>query len=287
MAGRAVVAVAGLLLFGLAAASDAAKPASTVPTLDENVALALGQAVVGTKVPDYTLLDRQGKPVRLSEYRGKPLLVSFIYTGCFEICPTNTRMLHEAVKGLDKLLSPNQFHVISIGFNQPFDSPTAMRAFAAQHRINYANWEFLSPHANIVDPLTKSFGFSYVATPAGFDHVLGVTVVDAEGKIFSQVWGDNMTAQKLGEPLRQLLGRAPFTQTETLSDLIERVRILCTVYDPDTGTYRFKYALIVEIVGGFMFFVSMIWFGVAELLKKRRARRERRPLLPVPGEALR
>ena len=282
--------VAAGLLLGFALASWAAKPASTVPTLDEGTALALGQAVVGTKVPDYTLLDRQGKPIRLSEYRGKPLLVSFIYTGCFEICPTNTRMLHEAVKGLDKLLSPNQFHVISIGFNQPFDSPTAMRAFAAQHRINYANWEFLSPHANIVDPLTKSFGFSYVATPAGFDHVLGVTVVDAEGKIFSQVWGDNMTAQKLGEPLRQLLGRAPFTQTETLSDLIERVRILCTVYDPDTGTYRFKYALIVEIVGGFMFFIAMIWFGVAELLRKRRARRAQRtqrPLLPVPGEALR
>ena len=90
--------------------------------------LAAGQAVIGTTPPDFTLLDRQGKPVRLSQYRGKPLLVSFIYTGCFEICPTSTRTLHEAVKGLDKLLSPNQFNVVSIGFNQPADSPVALRS---------------------------------------------------------------------------------------------------------------------------------------------------------------
>ena len=118
---------------GLALADAAAKPSA----LDERSALRAGDAVVGTLVPDYTLLDRQGRPVRLSSYRGKPLLVSFIYTGCFQVCPASTRALHEAVKGLDKLLAPNQFNVISIGFNQPFDSPAAMRAFAAQHGIDY------------------------------------------------------------------------------------------------------------------------------------------------------
>lgn len=287
VASRAVAAAG--LLFGAVTVSWASEVVSTVPRLDESAALAAGQAVVGTTLPDFTLLDRRGKPVRLSQYRGKPLLVSFIYTGCFEICPTNTRMLHEAVKGLDKLLSPNQFNVISIGFNQPFDSPTAMRAFAAQHQINYANWEFLSPHASHVKDITEAFGFSYVATPAGFDHVLGVTVVDGTGKIYSQVWGDNMNPQKLGEPLRRLLGRAPLAQTDSISDLIERVRILCTVYDPETGTYSFKYALILEIIGGISFFIAMIWFFVVELLRKRRARRAARPpLLPIrPGEALR
>ena len=278
---------AALMLLGMVGASGAA--AQGVPKLDEGTALAAGQAVVGKAVPDFTLLDRRGKPVRLADYKGKPLLVSFIYTGCFEICPTNTRILHDAVKGLDKLLSPNQFQVVSIGFNQPFDSPTAMRAFAAQQRIDYPNWEFLSPHANIVEPLTRAFGFSYVQTPAGFDHILGVTVVDAEGRIHSQVWGDKLTALQIGEPLRQLLGRAPLTQREGIADLVERVRILCTVYDPETGTYRFKYALIFEIVGGTAFFLTMIWYLVAELLRKRRARQatRQRPVLPVPGEALR
>ena len=182
---------------GWAPAQDAVP--STVPRLDEAAALAAGQAVIGSTPSDFTFLDRQGKPVRLSQYRGKPLLVSFIYTGCFEICPATTRNLHEAVKGLDKLLSPNQFNVVSIGFNQPADSPVALRSFATQYGIKYPNWEFLSPHARIVEPLTRAFGFSYLATPAGFDHVLGVTVLDADGKIATQVWGDKLTAQQLGE----------------------------------------------------------------------------------------
>ena len=163
----------------------------------------------------------------------------------------------------------------------------ALRSFAAQYRITYPNWEFLSPHAKIVEPLTRSFGFSYLATPAGFDHILGVTVLDAEGKIATQVWGDKLTAQQLGEPLRELLARAPVTQRETLAGLLERVRILCTVYDPETGTYRFKYALVMEIVGGAVFFLWMIGYFVLEWRRNRRARRQARRPAPMPAEAVR
>ena len=102
-----------LLLGGSVLAAHADAPAA----LDERTALAAGEAAIGRVVPDYVLLDRQGREVKLSSYRGKPLLVSFIYTGCFQICPATTRALHEAVKGLDKLLAPDQFNVVSIGFN--------------------------------------------------------------------------------------------------------------------------------------------------------------------------
>src|SRR5574337_107642 len=190
-------------------AADAAP--GTMPKLDEAAALRAGQAAIGRTIGEYTLLDRQGRPVRLSDYRGKPLLVSFIYTGCFQVCPANTRLLLEAVKGLDRLFGPDRYRVVSIGFNQPFDSPTAMRAFAAQHRIDRSNWEFLSPPANTVDALTRDFGFSWLATPAGFDHVVGVTVVDPQGRIYTQVYGDRVRADKLGEPLKALLGQAPAT----------------------------------------------------------------------------
>ena len=59
--------------------------------LDREQALRTSQAALGRKIADHTLLDREGRPVRLSSYRGKPLLVSFIYTGCFQVCPTTTR----------------------------------------------------------------------------------------------------------------------------------------------------------------------------------------------------
>jgi protein SCO1 len=270
----------GLLLAVLLAPALAEAP----PVLDERSALQAGDAAVGRLVPEVTLLDRQGRPVRLSSYRGKPLLVSFIYTGCFQICPASTRALHEAVKGLDKLLAPNQFNVISIGFNQPFDSPAAMRAFAAQHGIDYPNWEFLSPPPAIVEALTRDFGFRYVATPAGFDHVLGITLVDAQGRIHTQVYGERMNAQRIGEPLRQLLTEGALPPRLQLTDVIERVRILCTVYDPETGEYRYDYALIFEIVGGLLFFLSVaVYFGV-EWRNRRRARQAHAGTPRIAGE---
>ena len=259
----------GLLLGVLGAAARAEAPVA----LDERAALQAGEAAVGRVVPDYTLLDRQGRPVRLSSYRGKPLLVSFIYTGCFQICPASTRALHEAVKGLDKLLAPDQFNVVSIGFNQPFDSPTAMRSFAAQHGIDYANWEFLSPPPAIVAALTRDFGFSYAATPAGFDHVLGVTLLDAQGRIYAQVYGERMDPQRIGEPLRQLLTSGGNPAPWRIAEVIERVRILCTVYDPETGRYRYKWGLIFELIGGLAFFLTVAGYFGVEWQRNRQRRR--------------
>jgi protein SCO1/2 len=255
----------GLLLAAFCAVAQA-----DVRPLDEREAVRVSQAVIGSSVSDHTLLDRAGHPLKLSSLRGKPLLVSFIYTGCFQICPTQTRALHAAVKGLDTVFGPHQFNVVSIGFNQPFDSPTAMRAFAAEQRIDAPNWNFLSPLPADVERLTREFGFTYQATPAGFDHLLGVTIVDAEGRIRAQVLGDHVSAGQLGEPLRQLLRAAPLPPRSGLAEVIERVRILCTVYDPDTGRYRYDYSLILEIAGGLTFFGSV---GLHLLLDWRRRRR--------------
>lgn len=278
--GLATLLLAALIGSATASAEgEATRNGGSMPGLDEREAVAASQAAIGQPVPEFALLDRQGRPLSLASYRGKPLLVSFIYTGCFQICPTTTRNLHEAVKGLDRLLSPNQFNVVSIGFNQPFDSPQAMRAFAAQQRIDYANWEFLSPEPATVDRLTRAFGFSYTATPAGFDHVLGVTVVDAQGRIHAQVLGDRINAQRLGEPLRQLLIGGPLIEQLRLDTLVERVRILCTVYDPETGRYRYNYTLILEIIGGLGFFVTVAVYWMADRLRRRR---ERLAALPAP-----
>jgi protein SCO1/2 len=268
--------LAGCMLAACAALVGATASAKGVPTLDLRQAMTDSQAVVGTAPPDFTLLDRRERPVRLADYRGKPLLVSFIYTGCFTICPTQTRTLHEAVKGLDRMLGPHQFNVVSIGFNQPFDAPVAMRAFAAQHRIDYPNWEFLSPHRKQVDALTQAFGFSYIETPAGFDHIVGVTVLDAQGRIHSQVYGDKVTAEALGVPLRQLILEAPPAgAVPSLEELIDRVRILCTVYDADTGTYRYDWKLLLEIFGGLAFFTTMGIYLWREVRTQRAARRRR------------
>ena len=253
--------------------AQGAQDAPTPPGLDQKAALRASQTALGNSIGDYTLLDREGRPVRLASYRGKPLLVSFIYTGCFQVCPITTRSLDETVRALQGRFGGNQFNVISIGFNQPADSPQALKAFAAQHRISQPNWDFLSPPANIVPPLTRDFGFLYQATPAGFDHMLQVSLVNAQGRIVRQAYGDRVAADALGEPMKQLLVGGPLPQRVRLDDIIDQIRLLCTVYDPVTGRYRVDYSLALEAAGGLTFILAVAFYLLGEWRSRRSARR--------------
>ncbi|MDA8256660.1 MAG: SCO family protein [Betaproteobacteria bacterium] len=255
---------------GLTAVPQGARTGLTLTTLDNKAAFELSQGVIGKPVGDHVLLDRQGRPTRLANYRGKPLLVNFIYTACFQVCPTTTKNLQKAVENTVGMLGANRFNVVSIGFNQPFDSPEAMKSFAQQHGIHLPNWEFLSPAAAIVDELTQNFGFSFVSTTAGFDHLNQVTIVDAEGRIFRQIYGEKFTAADLAEPLKAMITGAPIPpQTSTLAELVDRVRIICSVYDPISGKYRTNYALYFEVAGFISFTFFMMWVGWSFMRKRR------------------
>jgi protein SCO1/2 len=269
---RAAFLAAAVVFHGFALAETAPAPKVTarplgssvgasLTVLDEKEALRLSQSMVGQPVGDHVLLDRQGRPIPLSRYRGKPLLVSFIYTGCARVCPTTTRNLQKAVEGTVAVVGPERFNIVTIGFNQPFDSPEAMRAFATQHRLYLPNWEFLSPAPAIVGDVTRNFGFSYVASPAGFDHINQVTMVDQQGKIARQVYGEKFTAEALVEPLKAMIAGAPIPpQASALEEILDRIRILCSVYDPLTGKYRTNYAVYFEIAGLLTFLVCIVWF---------------------------
>jgi len=247
-----------------------ARTGLTLSTLDEKAALQLSQSVIGKPVGDHVLLDREQRPTPLSKYRGKPLLVNFVYTACFNVCPTTTKNLQKAVEGTVSVLGADRFNIVSIGFNQPFDSPQAMKIFATQYGIHLPNWEFLSPAAAIVDELTKNFGFSYVATAAGFDHMNQVTIVDANGRIFRQVYGETFTAADLAEPLKAMITGAPIPpQTGTLEEIVDRIRILCSVYDPVSGKYRTNYALYFDIAGFISFMIFLLWVAWSFMRKRR------------------
>lgn len=255
-----------LCLFGTAGAD-------TPPlALDQAAALRVSQAAIGRDIGDFTLFDRQGRPVRLSSYRGRPLLVSFIYTGCFQICPGTTRALHRAVTAAQGVLGDARFQVVSIGFNQPADSPVALKVFAAQQGIDQPNWEFLSPPGDRVGDIAGDFGFSFVATPAGFDHTLQVTLVDGRGRVHAQIYGDAFSPDDLVGPLKQLLLDGGSAEETRFAQMVERVRLLCTVYDPKTGKYRIDWGLILEVAGGLTSVLATIAFFYGEWRNQRAAR---------------
>jgi protein SCO1/2 len=240
--------------------------------LDQAHALRRSQGAIGNPLRDHVLRDADGRAMRLAELRGRPLLVSFVYTGCFQVCPTTTRSLERAVEAAMRTLGTDAFNVVSVGFNQPFDTPQAMRAFAQQQGVHLPNWRFLSPDPGTLAALADDVGFSYAPVAGGFDHVTQVTIVDSEGVVTAQVYGDRFALPELVEPLKALItGARP--ERATLAGLAERVRLLCTYYDPVSGEYRFKYAVLLEVAGGITGVLVLAAFIVRSLRSQARGLR--------------
>lgn len=267
---RASSIVARIAAAALVAGIPLLAAAQSGPPSDVRRAFETSQAAIGNPIGDFELRDASGKTVRLSDYRGKPLLVSFIYTGCFQVCPTTTRFLFEAVGVARKALGDGRFKVVSIGFNQPFDDPVAMASFAKQVGISDPDWAFLSPAPKDVEALTRRFGFTYEATSGGFDHLLQVSIVSADGVLYRQVYGENFDMPMLVQPLKELLsGQA--SQQLTLANVWDKVILYCTVYDPHSGGYRVNYSLFFEIFAGLTTLGAIAWVVLRELRRSRRA----------------
>jgi protein SCO1/2 len=252
--------------------------ASSAHAFDEKLALKESQAAIGRQIGNYRFTDSSGKAVRLADLRGKPLVVNFVYTGCFQVCPATTQFLAGAVKQAERTLGPGTFRVATIGFNLPVDDPASMRAFARKYGISSPNWLFLTPEPVALEALTRDLGFRYEATPAGFDHLLQVSILDRDGRVYRQVYGDSFDAPLFVGPLLELAQNAPVEQA-SLEGAWEKFKLLCTVYDPAAGRYRVNYVVVIEILIG----TSVLVFGIGFVLWEWRRRRRSNRVSPLPG----
>ena len=75
----------------------AAFQAQGATALDRDEALKISRAAIGRRLSDHRFLDRAGNPVHLRDFRGRPLVVSLIYTSCYHSCSVFTRYLGEIV----------------------------------------------------------------------------------------------------------------------------------------------------------------------------------------------
>ena len=268
---RQVIVIVLAALLSLPAFAQSEK--NTKSAYDADNALEISQSALGRSLQDFKFYDSQGRPVSLSKYRGRPLLISMIFTSCHHVCPTTTRHLATAVEAAREVLEEDSFQVITVGFDTAVDTPDAMRMFAARQNVDDPNWDFLSASAATVSGLVENIGFVYFPSPRGFDHINQVTVVDREGIVYRQVYGAAFELPWLIEPLKELVFNRPQPGSHLVSDLVGRIKLFCTVYDPNTGRYKFDYSLFVGIaVGAVIVLAVAIWL----LLEIRRTRRSRK-----------
>ena len=257
------------LLVACLVLAAAATGTETTADYDRDTALALSQTAIGRTIGDHALTNTDGDVVRLSQYRGKPLLISMVFTSCHHICPTTTQHLAIATASAEEVLGKGSFNILTIGFDAKNDSPTAMRAFARGRGIDKPNWYFLSAAPKTIAALSKEIGFQFFPSPRGFDHLIQTTLLDRDGELYAQVYGMQFELPWLMEPLKQLVLNRPESIGHPLSGLLDRVRLFCTVYNPATGRYEFDNSLFFQVAAGLLVILSIAFFLWRELRRSR------------------
>ncbi len=253
------------LLAALLLLAPAAAAARAVITPEE--ALARGEAAIGRVLPDLELVDAEGRPVRLAELRGRPVLVSFVYTACSTVCPALVQNLHPAIREAQRVLGRDSFAALTIGFDARNDRPERLGAFARAQGADLPNWRFAGGDQATIDALADALGFAYWPSAGGFDHLALVSVVDAQGRVYRQIYGGVFSAPQIVEPLKDLvLGRdRPLL---SLPVLVDRIRWFCTVYDPRADRYTFSYAFFIGLVVGGGTLLGVLLWMVREWLRR-------------------
>jgi len=255
------------------AAAGGGQSPDSVREFQYKAALQQSQDAIGNVLGNHSLTDQNGHALSLGDLRGKPLVLSLIYTSCYRICPMTTRYLARVVDKARAALGEDSFNVAVLGFDAYHDSPQAMLHFAREQGIDDRGWYLLSASPDTIRALSEELGFEYFSSPNGFDHITQATVIDTGGRVYRQVYGETFETPLLIEPLKELVLGQPGPDRTLLSGLIDKVRFFCTTYDPARDAYHFDYSLFIGMAVGAFIIISGIIFLILEIRHSRRAAR--------------
>jgi protein SCO1/2 len=159
----------------------------------------------GDQVPNFHLINQDGKQISLNQYRGKTLILTFIYTRCPfpDFCP---RVSHEFA-GLDRQLHNdaklyNKTHLLSISFDPAHDTPKVLREYGfscagSKQTAIFNHWEFAVTPAKDLPEIANFFGLEYNQDGALLTHSLSTAVIGPDGRIVKWYFGSDWQASDL------------------------------------------------------------------------------------------
>ncbi len=136
--------------------------------------------------PDFALINQDGARVSLQQFRGRLVILTFIYTHCPDICPLTTAKLVQVQNELKKRgWFGKKVVLLSMTFDPKRDTPAVMKAYAAKFKVDHAGWHFLSGDPATVMKVVQAYRVPVrpSAKPGRIDHGLPTLVIDPQGRI--------------------------------------------------------------------------------------------------------
>jgi protein SCO1/2 len=162
----------------------------------------------GAAVADAEFTDQTGRTRRLSDWRGKTLAVTFVYTRCPlpDFCPLmdrNFAAVQRAVAADQQLAG--RVHLLSVSFDPAYDSPKVLAAHAKKAGARPDAWTWLTGEQAAIDSFAAQFGVSIIRDDRPMQeitHNLRTIVIDRAGKIVKIYNGNDWNAEELLATLR-------------------------------------------------------------------------------------
>jgi protein SCO1/2 len=150
-------------------------------------------------VPDFKLVNQNGRKISLAQYRGKALLITFIYTRCPfpDFCPRVSgqfAQIHRELRANADLFS--RTHLLSISFDPAHDTPKTLREYGfscagTKQPDLFRHWEFAVPPAAELSQIAGFFGLTIMEDSGVITHSLSTAVIGPDGKIFKWYSGSD------------------------------------------------------------------------------------------------
>jgi protein SCO1 len=155
-----------------------------------------GAAGPGETIPDVPLVNQDGKVIHLSQFKGKAILVTFIYTRCPlpNFCPLITSHFATIHRELEK--NPAVYgktHLLTISFDPDYDKPPVLKKYGLAYLDNssgFDQWDFASPAPNDLRKLAQAFGLEYIQDGNQIAHSMDTVLISPDGRI-KKSWLDN------------------------------------------------------------------------------------------------
>jgi len=170
----------------------------------------------GDHVPDFALVDQDGKTVRMDSFRGKVTLVTFIYTRCpfQDYCPlvsSNFARIYAAARSNASLYS--KMRLLSISFDPVHDTPKVLRQYGASFTkaagaVPFDRWEFTTARLQELKKITNFFGVFYDPGQKEIAHSLSTSVIGPDGAIYKWYSGNEWKPSDLLDDAMQALAQA-------------------------------------------------------------------------------
>ena len=157
---------------------------------------------IGDAIPDFTLTDQTGARVKLSQFRGQPVAVTFVYSRCpvATACPLTVARFSKIDAGLKK---DNFGALLCVTVDPENDTPAVLKEYAAHVGADPKRWKFLTGDPRDVARVAERFGVLYYPDKAQIVHSQAVAIVDPDGKLATVYYGEQWEPETVLQDLQK------------------------------------------------------------------------------------